>query len=477
MGEAVLALHRAGERMFELSRLRTGSVRDQILRATLLVDALISRRWVRQGDVNHGLLVIGGGVAGCTAALRASSRRVHVTLLEPLVPMHTQQSAANRWIDPVEYDWPQPHWRDGCFPVLHQGVAPRPRPLFQFQADHADALGTAWQLALADWIARQAGHNGRGRLDIVPRTGNAASLSLQSTPPDAPHLQWRDARPGDRARYGAAVACTGIGEEDVGVAGSSFRGREFWGGDQLDDLRRLPKGGPRKRVLVSGGGDGAQQDFLRACTGDFGKRLHDQLGVSLDDTDRFDLLAIEDECRRAHAWAQQPRGVPSDLMQRWHARYLQVADRVWHRWQLQGLLAHGVDQLLPTDVTWVLRSSHPSHCYGLNRLLVILVARLVNSRDSHRPWSTHWLNQPDDPDAVIRSRCTVTAVACQHTPVSTGQPAALDPCFDQPHQVTLAPGGPQLFDVVVLRHGLRNPKAFFGRGAAINEQLVPYSLP
>jgi heterodisulfide reductase subunit A-like polyferredoxin len=74
--DQALSFHHVGGFRYELSGLRTGSVRDQILRAQLLVERLLARNDLSDDP----LLVIGGGAAGVTAALTASRLGRDVTL-------------------------------------------------------------------------------------------------------------------------------------------------------------------------------------------------------------------------------------------------------------------------------------------------------------------------------------------------------------------------------------------------------------
>src|SRR5580765_3670783 len=109
--DQVLSFHRVAERKYELSGLRTGSVRDQILRGHLLVERVFA-----SGEIDAGqpLLVIGGGAGGVTCALTACGLGVDVTLLELNVdPLQTQLGVTTRCLDPTEFDWPQPHWTTG----------------------------------------------------------------------------------------------------------------------------------------------------------------------------------------------------------------------------------------------------------------------------------------------------------------------------------------------------------------------------
>src|SRR6266849_982746 len=75
----VLSLHRITPRCYDLTSVRTGSVRDQLIRATLLADALHE-----SGLINDQapLLIMGAGVAGVALGLAAADRGVNVTVVE-----------------------------------------------------------------------------------------------------------------------------------------------------------------------------------------------------------------------------------------------------------------------------------------------------------------------------------------------------------------------------------------------------------
>src|SRR3954452_15268767 len=99
----VLALHRVSEHRFELSGLRTGSVRDQMLRAQLLVEALCDAK-PPLINATQRLIVAGGGVAGAVAALTAAARGVRVDVIERSDNLFTTQLGVNtRWLDPTEF--------------------------------------------------------------------------------------------------------------------------------------------------------------------------------------------------------------------------------------------------------------------------------------------------------------------------------------------------------------------------------------
>ena len=79
--------------------------------------------------------------------------------------------------------------------------------------------------------------------------------------------------------YGLVISARGFGDERCFLEwpnppltrnGHPFRGFEFWASDPFErpNLGVPNRAGddPRPRVLISGGGDGAMQDFLRIMT-------------------------------------------------------------------------------------------------------------------------------------------------------------------------------------------------------------------
>lgn len=511
MGDPILAIHRHSPRFYELTSLRTASLRDQLLRASLMIDRLLLAGELLPHTPEVGLLVIGAGASGLCAAWTAALRGVEVTLVEAVQPFDRQARVSTRHIDPVEFDWPQPHWALKRFPV-DASRWPVQLPL-GFPAAPAATLAQRWALSFHRWHTHTGGAAARRLRVLIPHrvdptdikrepwpaghAGQATAAQAAAGQTPGKCVVWTE-KPGLRHRFGAVMACTGFGQEVVSVPGSGFVGLPFWEDDNLANLTdpagqplRNTQGG-RLRVLVSGGGDGAQQDFLRTATGRFGRELFhelelqrfltppepDQAAAGLGPFSLDAIWAAEDAGRRAHAW--RPAGVAADDagLLAWHEPFERLAAAIWKRWEEQNQVQPLIDKLLKdVDVTWALPQRAPGHCYALNRLLVLLVARLLAARDTPaRPWSSQdaaaMARHPGA--AVIRPSAKVLSIAAPPGHVC-GSAAG---CFNQPHQLVLEDNGqPEEFDVIVLRHGMQQPPHRFFGGAAINEQMVPYNWP
>ncbi|MBX3602456.1 MAG: hypothetical protein KF863_17715 [Rubrivivax sp.] len=474
--DQALSFHHVGGFRYELSGLRTGSVRDQILRAQLLVERLLARNDLSDDP----LLVIGGGAAGVTGALTASRLGRDVTLLEEqLNPFQTQARVTTRWLDPTEFDWPQPHWTTAD--MAWAGSVYR----LPYRANWADQLATQWTTMWYSVVGPAPVALPPGSGSIEEFTGvDARMLTIADTSTGLRLAPWPAYGSAGRP-YCAAISCVGFSGELTSVrstGGVSLEGPAFWSTDALGvaHLGITPPSGRPIRVLVSGGGDGAQQDFLRVLTGNFGKRLFDALGLDKLKLDLADVLLAEDSARRAHAWGA-PGSPPVGAYGDWHAAYESLADTVWAIWTSKPASIPALRPLLNpnVEVTWIVADAAPGYSYGLNRLLVILVARL-HATFTGRPL-------PKAPSRGYKPSGNEVYLAgfVLDNVVPAGAAHVCGPaCYGIEHEVNVAarvpfvaPGVHSLgkFDVIVVRHGV-NQRPLFS-AAPVSEQLSPFDLP
>jgi hypothetical protein len=77
-------------------------------RACNLVWALMATKRLTPAQ---SMLIVGGGLAGLTAAALACSEGMRVTLVERVTPLYFQDSSSHhRFIHPNVYEWPDPGW-------------------------------------------------------------------------------------------------------------------------------------------------------------------------------------------------------------------------------------------------------------------------------------------------------------------------------------------------------------------------------
>lgn len=149
-----------------------------------------------------------------------------------------------------------------------------------------------------------------------------------------------------------------------------------------------------------------------------------------------------------------------------------------------------IDQMLRPEVregnlhlTWLLRASRPTYCYGLNRFLVeiALLAYATKSKRTLRRKTWKFDSPITDLPIVLVAHDLATIESADES-IHKCDPTKAELCHQHPHVATVRPAvstarkvrRTRKFDLVVVRHGLR-PAALFG-GDPVREQRMPYWL-
>ena len=211
---------------------------SQQMRALNLIHALCCTGRL---DAGSHVGIVGGGLAGLTAAagalrrgLRASIFEAKGSLDEPDGLMPLQRASTERWVDPDIYDWP-----DERATTL---------PLLGWTAEHADTIRTAILKEIAS--------------DPRPRIRKALI--------EEGHLSWtasgvRIQPPGgEPVDVDVLILAVGFGTEDEVHTQSRYWTNDGLDGDQIE--------GEGKAYLVSGSGDGGLTDLMRLCIKGFRHR-------------------------------------------------------------------------------------------------------------------------------------------------------------------------------------------------------------
>lgn len=466
-------LHQVYPFFFNLAgRLSPVSIRDQLVRAQMLIDGMIQAGVI--GSLNRPLLVVGAGAAGVAVAIRAAQKRVPTWLVDADSDAFNRQAGCStRWLDPAQYDWPLDHWHSTTYPCTPVAVT------LPWTANWSNLVAADWRIQLNG--ARTA----YPWLDVWYSTRVAAA---------APSIGW-GGRPigwnvtfsgtfSGAKSFAAVVWATGFGAErcDIGA----YSGFPFWATDPFSHPNLGLPGKPR--VLLSGSGDGALQDFLRIVTKHHSARdAFDNCGLSADQRRLVEreLQSAEDSAQRGYHWGPYPAvGGPHD-----HA----VVNRIHeaHRVQAEGLLgppgSTNADHVrvrthveamlrdpLP-DVTLVHSCTHFSNCYALNRFLVLLIG--------------HYLRREKGRKDLFQPRRRVQKV----TGVSHTCHNNWILCHGQEHEIEIIdapdcdtpPGGGSVTrnaEVVVIRHGIDFATGGPTRSTPVPEiqlprQMVPYYPP
>ncbi len=211
-------------------------------RAFSLIWSLLETGRLKPGQ---SLAVVGGGLAGLTAAAAAYSKGVSVTLYEREAMLtHLQHGVSHRYIHPNYFDWPGKNFarKDAGLPFLdwsagicHQvvsSIAAEWRSLFEGPGRIEVRLGT--EVARID-------HDDEGRPVVLPV-----------------------GRESERRRFDAVILAVGFGLEKR-IYPIPFL--SYW---RIDNLTQAPVGvGLPKKFLIAGAGDGGLIDLIRLRIGDF----------------------------------------------------------------------------------------------------------------------------------------------------------------------------------------------------------------
>jgi tetratricopeptide (TPR) repeat protein len=254
---------------------RRVTVYSQQVRALNLIYSLLEEKQLGPGD---DVVVIGGGVAGLTAAAGAARMGCHVTVLEKEDEvLHLFSRCDKRWLHPRIYDWPQP------------GSLRDDTDELEVLTWRAGVAGEVVAHLAAQWEELRIAHD----IEVIP------SVTVNPPRPETqgkqPLVSWR---PGaELRRFRVVILAVGFGIERV------FPGlpqHSYWNDNGIEGSDH----GASKRYLISGLGDGGLIDLVRACIGNF---RHDQIVSSfgLDNETNpavmalgRQLLTIEDEAVR-----------------------------------------------------------------------------------------------------------------------------------------------------------------------------------
>jgi hypothetical protein len=467
MIDPFLLAHQVAPLSFEIGGvLSPVSIRDQMIRGRWIVDRCIEAGLIMPGE---RLLLVGAGAAGVTAAIEGVRRGISVTLIDTAPgPFLRQAGCSSRWVDPTQYDWPVDHWPNSQFPWTWPTM---PLP---WTAGRANVLAISWQLALTAAMLRHG-----PLLDVRFNTGLAGfpSVAYRTATPELSAAF----TPGGIEHFKIAVSTVGFGMERTSLG--TFSSYRFW---DTDPLERPDYGlpGVSPNILISGGGDGALQDFIRVSTAaPSARQIFDALPLmpTLRAGLESAIQSAEDQAQRAYLWGTPgSTAVPArdhTIHERLHQAFVDQIDilasypRVWP--MIVAALNKIVRSSASAKLCLVYPCGHFDRCYALNRFLVLLLARYY---------------QLERGETVLYPNTKVTAVSgITHTCAS--DPAS---CYGQTHTVAYSGSACQGFpgftslppgsrhEIVLLRHGIIPPSPVYGPLAVAIQfprQMIPYYSP
>lgn len=464
--------------IYRVGQYKPVSIRDQIVRASYLAERLWATKRLK---ASSKLLVIGAGAAGVTAAVKAvhfGVTRVVVTDLRDRV-LSLQANCTTRWLDPAQYDWPASHWDGEQWPIKEPLGFPYPTaaklpPVVTLEADYADEWSAKFAFALSVYESA-------GSVNFVPNV-KAVDWNFDVVK-GCYEVQFDDAATGaSKGSLDADVIifAGGLGRELVSVPlwGSSSKKHSttpFWADDAFESptfgLSALNHG-----MLVSGGGDGALQDFIRLVSGQRSARevwKAVEPALSPATLRAFERLGDWDRSTQDTEEFAPAHGSLCDRLAALHARYALEVQTLRSNWAEWGAVVAALDAVIPatrpTDkVRLALKSTHFDGCYPLNRVVALLLVEYVRTKHTgHSP---------------LLMGVAVRGVA-PSVPTPTG--TAFGVIFAHPTtcETTTAdvaswvgPPAGLLFDGIAVRHGI-DTTALSVKSTKLAAQVVPPHLP
>jgi hypothetical protein len=456
-----LRAHERRARIFDISTgLRPGTIRDQIIRGTLLATRAFERGVINR---SNGLLVVGAGVAGAACATVAARLGVPTTLInDTRIPFGRQRACTMKRIEPTLYEWPAAHWDQHQYPWRGE-----PAALHMAQLIAAD-LAELWERRLHEEASR-------GRLRLVFDTvidAPPTPLELGYSVPLITRTAAGVMTHREEVTVGMIVFAHGPGvERDIDTP-DALRSFAFWERDPLSDASLASA-----TVLISGGGDGALQDFLRAVFSPDVLTAHMMLQLDLD-AERYDLYNLDQHATATFLWWGSTRDM-HDTELALHHEVQSIVHRVWRdRRQdiTQRFNAYRRAEL--PEIVLAHPCNHFHRSSLVNRFLTLLV--LLWAQDQSLASIKHL------PNAKL-----VTPVPCPHEPPP--DPSRRDgyACYPHAHSVTcylatcLAQDAHHVVfqhdecGLILLRHGVDAHPPFpelLGEDGRIVQQVLPAHL-
>lgn len=474
--DRLLNEHYVRPSMFDIGgQLTPISICNQMYRAQEIIDRAKNRKSPYINSTDRPLLVVGAGAAGVCAAIYAAWHGIDTTLIErERAPFSRQRYCQSRWLDPTQYDWPATHWQNGCYPKDCDG-SQVPLP---WKSNTANLVAVDW--------ARRFNRERRilPNLHIKYKTEIDGLTATDERSDSECYVQvhLKRTRRGrtyiEAARsFGMVLLCVGFGAEDCAV--DDFHSYQFW--DTDDYLSPRPAGLEREKlkVLISGGGDGALQDFLRLVTQKRSARdIYEAVrSVSEPQWSEMEsrLMTAEINARAEFQWTSPESDHDHRVLQQINDFYirelanLQNANggAIWER------VFNVLNDLIgvPPRIVWTHPCTHLGNCYGLNRLLTLLISDFLKAK---------W------PDKILVMEGTKVVSVVPVAPHVCKSNASL--CHGQSHTVRIVAkqcgqekplSNPTLsgeqFDIIVVRHGVEKTEHLPGTSKALRQVLPFYS--
>jgi hypothetical protein len=424
-----------------------------MLRGRLIVEELIAANIINE---DQPLLVVGAGAGGVTAAMFAAENNIHTTLVEKEPKAFSVQRRSSRQIHPVQYDWPVNHYIEGN--AFWNGL----RMPLPFTVNESQQLTTNWNLILRDF----ANTNAIFRLMFNTEITEINVIEIRNIICDKPKsLRVTFDNNAHSDNFSAVIWATGAGAEDCqfrldGVP--RYEGIRFWHYDQFESERcGLPDDNPSPKIVISGSGDGALQDFLRCVTRQslaltIYNILFSSIDLGIQQQIKATIHSAEDRASRCLIWAstrQQEDAIYQELENEHISAITYLLTIGTINYNLQQLLSEWLQEY--AEISLIFRRNYFKNYYPLNRFLVLLIAQYLenctNGNVLYRNRNVLYRNSEIvDIQPSNGHECMIED--SQGTGLTNGNPA----CYGQEHTVKLTNNTELTANIIIIRHGLNS---------------------
>lgn len=465
------------------------SIRDQIIRVCLIVERA---HYYGIISTNRPLLIVGGGPAGATAAIKAAELKVptvlidHKTLLEGL-------SKSIRVFSPIQYDWPVRHWREEVFPWEYEPSYSI--PVFLHEGPVQDTISNLETL-FTDLIEEEERKEKKDRFlnyyeyvelgdckpsDDLPEGEKFPLLTIDFKKAPAEEVKENLIILPEINSFGMGLSCIGFGKERVCAKRGDFRGYTFW--SFVHHSRFLKDG----NVLICGSGDGALQDFLLLATEkQTAKEMYQYLrdGEPQVEKHLFEKLEegirnAEEEAKRDEIWQNNTNELNKNNLCRihrnLHIRHQEEVDKLLDSAFIKNKLESiVVAEALEGKLQLTHICNHFSGCYALNRFLTLLIGNFIHRNSGQ--------------SVFLEKTSVVEVESLDEKSHTCGQEDEVK-CDRFPHRVYLADkssctninntsSSSEIFRHIIIRYGIDKTIRIFKEYPAFpGIQILPYTLP
>ncbi len=468
------------------------AIRDQVIRAYRIVKRAVHHKIISS---ERPLLIIGGGIAGMTAAIVAAEAGIRTVLVEKRAFRHNILKS-NRNYCPVQYDWSYNHWKDGVFPLEDESEIPKlpfnlkegavhfsfnrvQQQFFKYinRKDLEKSLTLHEANKFADFsIIEKDGHKLpflKAQFKQNDKIENLKELNCHHLP--------------DVDEFGMGLSCIGFGDENISIKQSDFQSLRFWEFIQHPQFVKN-----NNKILVCGGGDGALQEFLMLVTQEktakevFKKALQGVDAGLINDIEN-NIRKAEEDTRSYELWLNGRDKLDKNNLckayRNLHTNYENEVEKLLQESEIsQNLKKLITENAYKDKITVTFLCNHFSACYPLNRFLAILIGKHIDEK-----------RKDNGIDSVFKKYSSVIGITGTEENKHICDIENPNDCQINEHKVTFAMGfscrdniekaeeseskEEDIFQTILIRYGILPPRAIFKQDPNYpGKQILPLTL-